>query len=153
MQVSDFLSADRIACDIDLQSKKKALEQLSELLTREQTSLNAVDIFDSLLSRERLGATGLGHGIALPHGRIKNCTKSTGALLRLKQGVDFDAIDGQPVDLLFALIVPEESTDEHLQILSMLASMFSNADLRKKLRSAGSADSIFQLLTEWQAQH
>lgn len=92
----------------------------------------------------------MGYGIAIPHGRIKNCQKITGAFIQLNQGIDFDAIDNQPVDILFALIVPEESTDEHLQILALLASMFNDESFRQQLRVSKNEEKIYQLLTEWQ---
>jgi PTS system nitrogen regulatory IIA component len=150
MQLSDYINVNRIRSDINVQSKKRALEELSNLITQDQTQLDASVIFDSLISRERLGSTGVGYGLAIPHGRIKNCKKITGAFIRLQQGVDFDAIDNQPVDMLFALVVPEESTDEHLQVLALLASMFNDESFREKLRLSKSEEETYQLLTQWQ---
>lgn len=150
MQLSDFLSTDRIACDVDAQSKKRALEQLSELIAHDQDDVSATEIFDSLLSRERLGGTGIGYGVAIPHGRLKNSTHTTAALIHLKQGVDFDAIDNQPVDLLFALVVPEQATEDHLKILAMLASMFQDETMRNKLRECHNPETVLQLIREWQ---
>ena len=123
MQLSEIINVNRIKSDINVQSKKRALEALSELIAEDQNQLDSADIFDSLISRERLGATGVGYGIAIPHGRIKSCNKITGAFIQLAQGIDFNTVDNQPVDMLFALVVPEESTDEHLQVLALLASM------------------------------
>ena len=150
MQLSEIINVNRIKKGVDVLSKKRALEELSNLITLDQTQLNSNEIFDSLISRERLGSTGIGHGIAIPHGRIKNCQQITGALIQLNQGVDFDAMDNQPVDIMFALIVPEESTDEHLQVLALLASMFNDENFRQKLRQSQSEDETYQLLTEWQ---
>ena len=150
MQLSEFINVNRIKKDVDVLSKKRALEELSKLITEDQTQLNATEIFESLISRERLGSTGVGYGIAIPHGRIKNCKNITGAFIQLNQGVDFDAMDNQPVDILFALIVPEESTDEHLQVLALLASMFNDEDFRQKLRQSTNKEETYQLLTEWQ---
>jgi PTS system nitrogen regulatory IIA component len=150
MQLADFININRISSDINISSKKRALEELSNLITQDQGQLNSSAIFDSLISRERLGSTGVGYGLAIPHGRIKNCKKITGAFIQLNQGIDFDAIDNQPVDMLFALAVPEESTDEHLQILALLASMFNDEDFRSKLRKSKSNEETYQLLTEWQ---
>lgn len=150
MQLSDLINVDAVACDIDVSSKKRALEQLSELISQNQTQVTPGEVFDSLLSRERLGSTGIGHGIAIPHGRMEQSEQAIGAFVRLSQAVDFDAIDGQPVDLLFALIVPAESTQEHLQILSLLASMFNDAAFRDKLRQAKDNQALYNLLTEWQ---
>jgi len=150
MQLSEIINVNRIRNDVDVKSKKRALEELSQLLAQEQNQLDASEIFDSLISRERLGATGLGYGIALPHGRIKNCQKITGAFIRLTEGVDFNTSDNLPVNMLFALIVPEESTDEHLQVLAMLASMFNDEDFRKKLNQSKDNENIYQLLINWQ---
>ena len=150
MQLSEVINVNRIKNDINVHSKKRALEELSELIAQDQTQLSSTDIFDSLISRERLGATGVGYGIAIPHGRIKNCQQTTGAFIHLNEGVDFDAIDNKPVDMLFALVVPEESTDEHLQVLSLLASMFNDESFRDKLRQAQNKEDIYQLLMEWQ---
>lgn len=149
MKLSEIINVNRIKCDINVQSKKRALEELSSLVTQDETQLNSSDVFDSLISRERLGSTGVGYGIAIPHGRIKNCKKITGAFIQLDEGVDFDAIDNQPVDMLFALVVPEESTDEHLQVLALLASMFNNESFREQLRKTNNVEEIHQLLTEW----
>ena len=150
MQISEILDIERIENNIDVKSKKRALEELSNLMVQDQTQLDTGEIFDSLISRERLGATGVGYGIAIPHGRIKNCEKITGAFVKLKESVDFDTSDNLPVDILFALIVPEESTDEHLQVLAFLASMFSDKNFREKLRKSDSPEDTYQLLTSWQ---
>jgi PTS system nitrogen regulatory IIA component len=150
MQLSEIINVNRIKKDVDVLSKKRALEELSNLITQDQTQLNTNEIFDSLISRERLGSTGVGYGVAIPHGRIKNCKQITGALIQLNQGIDFDAMDNQPVDILFALIVPEESTDEHLQVLALLASMFNDGNFRQKLRQSQNEDETYQLITEWQ---
>jgi len=146
MTIAEILSPECVMCKADAVSKKGALEQLSMLISDTGTSLDYTEIFDCLNARERLGSTGLGHGVAIPHGRLDTITHPTAAFLRLKQGVDFDAIDQQPVDLLFALLVPEESTDEHLKILSSLAEMFSEEAFLRRLRAASTADRLFELL-------
>lgn len=150
MQLTDILSLGRISCDIQASSKKRVLEQLSDLIANDQIALNRVEIFDSLLSRERLGSTGLGHGIAIPHGRISNSERALGALIKLREGVDYEAVDHQPVDLLFALLVPEKSTEEHLQLLALLAEMFSNAEVVAKLRNAHSPAALYSAILDWQ---
>ncbi len=150
MQLSDLLSEDRIVCDVGAHSKKRALETLSQLLAQDQLYVTAGDIFDSLLSRERLGSTGIGYGVAIPHGRVKNTRQTSGAFIRLSEGIDFDAIDKQPVDLIFALLVPEESTDEHLAILSELAGLFNEESFRDNLRRAESGHEIYSLIKERQ---
>ncbi|HEB54716.1 MAG TPA: PTS IIA-like nitrogen-regulatory protein PtsN [Gammaproteobacteria bacterium] len=150
MQLSDLLSEDRIVCDVNAHSKKRALEALSQLLAQNQIYVTAGDIFDSLLSRERLGSTGIGYGVAIPHGRVKNTPQASGAFIRLSDGIDFDAIDRQPVDLIFALLVPEESTDEHLAILSELAGLFNEQSFRDSLRQARNEHEIYSLIKERQ---
>lgn len=151
MLLTDLITTERIACDVNAQSKKRALELLSEIISSTEDTISSNDIFESLLARERLGGTGVGHGVAIPHGRLKDNDHTLGAFIKLQQGVDYDAADHQPVDLLFALLVPRESTDEHLQVLAQLAKMFSNHDFREKLRAANSPEQIHQLLTNWTA--
>lgn len=153
MQLNNILSEDRIACHVDAPSKKRALEQLSQLLSNDQQYLSPPDIFESLISRERLGSTGIGYGVAIPHGRIKNSDHITAAFIQLKSAVDFDAIDDNPVDLLFALIVPENSTEDHLQTLAALANMFSDSNFRDELREAGTPANMFKLIRDKQELH
>ena len=147
MQISEILSSDSILCNQSFSSKKTTLEEISKLLANTDSSLSYVEVFECLLTREKLGSTGLGKGIAIPHGRLKGSKKTVAAFIQLQHGVDYDAIDGAPVDLLFALLVPENSTDEHLKILSHLAEMFSNAETLEQLRSATSVDEIYKILT------
>ena len=148
MNIPDILSQERIAFDTVTSSKKAALEKLSSLIASSDTEITHKEVFDSLINRERLGSTGLGHGVAIPHGRRKGGAKTLGAFLKLETGINYDAIDHKPVDLLFALIVPEQSTQEHLDILSKLAVMFSNIDLVNKLRSERSHKSIYEILAK-----
>lgn len=148
MQLADFLSPQRIICDSEASSKKRALELLSELLADDQENASATDIFESLISRERLGGTGIGYGVAIPHGRLKNCDHATAAFIQLKQPIDFDAIDKQPVDLLFALVVPEESNEDHLKLLAMLAGMFNDDKFRQQARECRSGEAMQQLMDE-----
>ena len=148
MQISEILSTDRICFDSDGTSKKAALETLAILIAKDNSNLTQNEVFNSLLARERLGSTGLGYGVAIPHGRHSNDNKTLGAFIRMHKPVDYDAVDRQPVDILFALLVPEESTDEHLQILSSLAEKFSDATLLKKLRTEKSVEGIYTLLSE-----
>lgn len=151
MNIADLISADRVCCSTDVTSKKRALELLGELIAEDQSNLTSREIFDSLIGRERLGSTGLGHGVALPHGRLSQGRQAIGAFVRLKNGVDFDAIDQQPVDLVFGLLVPEHFTDEHLKILSYLAEMFSDKDFCERLRVADSNEALFERLINWKS--
>lgn len=153
MQVAELLDLEHVSCNAQSASKKRALEQLSQLLSTNQQELTANQIFDSLLSRERLGSTGLGHGVAIPHGRHRLSSRTHAAFIKLQQGVDFDASDNQPVDLLFALLVPEEATEEHLQLLAQIAGMFSDEALLEKLRTSSDASSLLSTIQEWQGQN
>ena len=149
MQIDKLLEPARIACQQDGSSKKRALETLSQQLAADLPGFTDSEIFDSLIGRERLGSTGLGKGVALPHGRMQGLEAPIAALLTLSQGIDYDAIDKQPVDLLFALLVPEESTDEHLEILAQLAGMFSNADFCSRLRRCADSQACLDLINDW----
>jgi PTS system nitrogen regulatory IIA component len=150
MNITDIIVPERVACDIDASSKKRALEKISDIIASDDTShLAAQDVVDSLIAREKLGSTGIGSGVAIPHGRLKNSDKTIAAFLQLHHGIDYDAIDDQDVDLMFALLVPEHSTDEHLQILAELAEMFSHEEIREKLRQTKDNQQICDLLTHW----
>jgi len=147
----DFIDAERIGCRLDIGSKKRVLERLGELLASGAPDLSPEQVFEHLLERERLGSTGLGHGIALPHARMPEVEKAVGAFVQLHEGVDFDAIDDRPVDLAFALLVPQEATEEHLQLLAKLAAMFSNEMLCKNLRNAADAAELLRHIQEWES--
>jgi len=147
MHISEILTSDRILCNVELSSKKAVLETLSGLIAGASSGLSGQAVFNSLLSRERLGGTGLGNGIALPHGRLKNGLSTIAAFIKLKRGVDYDAVDHQPVDLIFALLVPEQSTEEHLQVLAQLAEMFNKPEFLARLRKEESNEAIHSLLT------
>ena len=147
MRISDILTSERIICNVNLSSKKAALEALSRLIAGASVRLDEQQVFNSLLTRERLGGTGLGNGIAIPHGRWKDGLSTIAAFIKLKQGVDYDAVDQQPVDLIFALLVPEHSTEEHLQVLAQLAEMFNQPEFLTQLRREESEEAIYGLLT------
>lgn len=148
MLIKEILPATRVECGIDINSKKAALEHLAAMLAPDSQGLTAIEIFDSLIAREKLGSTGLGDGISIPHGRMAGLTETMGAFLRIRQGVDFDAIDNKPVDMFFALLVPEESTEEHLDILALLAEMFSDNAFLERLRDQTEPVAIHHLLTD-----
>lgn len=149
MKIVDLLSPERIRTDVDVASKKRALELVSEMLAGSAGGLPSSVIFNKLICRERLGSTGLGHGVGLPHARIEGSEQAMGALVKLQKGVDFDAFDKQPVDLLFALVVPEHFTDEHLQILADLAELFSDKGLCDQLRHSEDAGQAYRILLDW----
>ena len=145
MSIRDILSPERIRCDVPATSKKSALETLSEVLASSDPALTPGTVFDCLIARERLGSTGLGDGVAIPHGRLPQVERAIGAFLKLSQAVDFDALDKQPVDLLFGLVVPTDCTDEHLQILAHLAELVGDRSVRAALRSHVPNSEIFEL--------
>lgn len=132
-------------------SKKKALEQIANLIGREVPELDTQDVYEALIAREKLGSTGFGNGIAIPHCRLKGCETPVSALLHLEAPIDFDAIDGAPVDLLFVLLVPEAATDAHLELLRQIASMLDREDVRKKLRSASTNEALYQVVLDEQS--
>lgn len=127
-------------------SKKRVLERAARLLAGNQEEPTSEQIFERLLERERLGSTGLAGGVALPHARMPGIHDSRGAFMRLAEAIDFDALDGNPVDLVFALLVPEDANQEHLQLLARLAAMFNDQGLRDRLREAD-VDEAMVILT------
>lgn len=145
-QIATLLPIENIAIELDASSKKRVFEQAGLLFEKNQGIARST-VFDSLFAREKLGSTGLGQGIAIPHGRIKGLKEATGAFLRLAVPVAFDSPDGKPVSLLFVLLVPEQATEQHLQILSELAQRFSDRTCREALGAAPDAAAIRQLFT------
>ena len=143
-QITQLLTTENIVLDLDVSSKKRIFETVGLLFENNQGIARSM-VFDSLFAREKLGSTGLGQGIALPHGRIKGLKEARGAFVRLAAPVAFDSPDGKPVTLLFVLLVPEQATEQHLQILSELAERFSDRNCREALCTADSADAIRQI--------
>ncbi len=144
MQLDSILTPERTLYGAPGSSKKRALENIAHFICEDVRSLNPGQLFDRLIAREKLGSTGLGEGIAIPHCRIKNCSTITGSLVRMREPVDFDAIDGHPVDLLFILLVPEQAHHEHLEVLAKLAELFNAPEFCQRLRGAHDADSLYQ---------
>jgi PTS system nitrogen regulatory IIA component len=147
--VAKLLSVTDVLLDLQVSSKKRLFEQVG-LLFENQHALARSVVFDSLFARERLGSTGLGQGVAIPHGRIKGLKEALGAFIRVAQPVPFDAPDGTPVSLVFVLLVPEKATEKHLQILSELAQMFCDKSLREAMMRAADAAALHDLVTRWQ---
>ncbi len=145
-----FLTIERVSLQERVRSKKRALEEVSKLFTHTLQDKTQEEIFDSLLERERLGSTGVGHGIALPHARISGVEEAHGALIVLQEGAEYDALDQKPVDIIFGLLVPEEATDEHLQILAKLASLLDDTDFCDRLRNAKDEDQLLQVFHKTQ---
>ncbi|MGH8751028.1 MAG: PTS IIA-like nitrogen regulatory protein PtsN [Burkholderiales bacterium] len=148
--IARLLPPANVLIDLDVASKKRVFEQAGLLFENHHGIARSL-VFDALFAREKLGSTGLGHGIAIPHGRIKTLKDALGAFIRTRAPVPFDSPDGQPVNLIFVLLVPERATDAHLQILSELAQMFSDRGLRENLGAGNDAARLHQLLSEWQA--
>lgn len=143
-EIDSILTAERTIKSAPASSKKKVLEYLSSFIADHIPESSADDIYERLLNRERMGSTGIGEGIAIPHCRLKQCDKTFGVLLQLEHAIDFDSIDQQPVDLIFALLVPEEATDEHLKTLSMLAQKLSQSDYREALRNSPDSQNLYK---------
>jgi PTS system nitrogen regulatory IIA component len=148
--VAQILPPSNIVIDMDASSKKRVFEQAG-LLFENNHSIARVQVFDSLFAREKLGSTGLGHGVAIPHGRVKGLKNAVGALVRMKTPIPFDAPDGQSVALIFLLLVPDRATDAHLQILSELAEMFSDQTFRNQLLAATAAADLHALIAQWRS--
>lgn len=140
----ELLTEKRTFNSIDCTSKKKVLETVADSLCSEVRELNQDDVFFNLIDRERLGSTGLGNGVAIPHCRINGCLEPVALLLKLNKPVDFDAIDARPVDIVFALLVPEDSHDDHLKILASIAERLSNPNYLDNLRTAQDSSSLYR---------
>ena len=149
-QIARLLPLDNVVAALDASSKKRVFEHAGILFENHQGIARSV-VYDALFAREKLGSTGLGQGVAIPHGRIKGLKKPLGAFIRLETPVQFDAPDGAPVNLIFVLLVPEAANEQHLQLLSGLAQLFSDRALREQLASAPDAVTLHNLFTQWNA--
>lgn len=148
-QIVDLLPVANVALDIDAPSKSRLFETVAAMFERD-TGLNRATIVASLSAREKLGSTGLGQGIAIPHGRLKGLAEARAAFVRLASPIAFDAPDGRPVAQVFVLLVPEHATDRHLQLLSELAQMFSDRSFRERLATAADAAGVHALIRDWE---
>jgi PTS system nitrogen regulatory IIA component len=152
MLLTNFIAPNSVVPLLKAKNKKQLLQDLSARAAR-LTGVPERDIFDVLLQRERLGSTGLGHGVAIPHGRSAKVSEARAAFARLADPIDFGADDHQPVDLVAALIVPAHFTDQHLKLLAELAELFSDAELTGALRAAPDAHTLRETLREAKAKH
>lgn len=148
--ISQILPAKNIALDIDVSSKKRAFEQAG-LIFENNFGIARSLVSDNLFARERLGSTGLGHGVAVPHGRIKGLKAPLAAFVRLVEPIPFESPDGQPVKLMVFLLIPDHMTQKHLEILSEIAEMFSDEGFRESLISDEDADSVHSRIVGWQS--
>jgi PTS system nitrogen regulatory IIA component len=137
-----------VLCNAQARSKKHCLEILSELLVRSQPDIAADDIFERLIERERLGCTSLEAGVAFPHCRVEGIDRCIAAMIKLSDPIDFDATDGEPVDLVFGLMVPREVTDMHHADIAMITNLLGNGELRSKLREATSSSALYNTLLD-----
>lgn len=147
MLIHDLLSPERISFDVHAGSKKRLLEIVSEKLADNSDQLGQREIFESLIARERLGSTGLGNGVAIPHGRVKGIQHVEAAFVRLAKPLAFESADGLPVDILFALAVPEDCGEDHLKLLAHIAELFSEPGFLEKLRATNSSAELIRLLS------
>ncbi|MBF8781755.1 PTS IIA-like nitrogen regulatory protein PtsN [Pseudomonas fulva] len=150
IRLETILTPGRSLVNVPGGSKKRVLQETATLIAREVPELEMEDVFEKLVAREKLGSTGFGNGIAIPHCRLAGCTAPVSALLHLDAAIDYDAIDGEPVDLLFVLLVPEAATDAHLELLRQIASMLDREDVRRRLRDADSNEALYQVVLDVQ---
>ncbi|MGB1140051.1 MAG: PTS IIA-like nitrogen regulatory protein PtsN [Halioglobus sp.] len=143
--LNEILTPGRTACNVQGISKKRLFETIAGIVSDDYPGLPQHEVLDQLNARERLGSTGMGEGIAIPHCRVANCASPIGALLTLEEAIDYDAPDERPVDLLFVLLVPEEAHQEHLDILAEVARLFSQHDFCKRLRGTTDDRTLYDL--------
>lgn len=148
-QIAKTLTLENVVIDADISSKKRLFEQAG-LFFENNNGIGRAVVYDALFAREKLGSTGLGQGIAIPHGRIKGLKEAVGAFFRLQTPIPFDSPDGQAVHMTFILLVPESANERHLQLLSELAQMFSDRQFREALSLASDATTVHDLFTQWQ---
>ena len=146
MDLTTILSPERTIRCASCQSKKRTIEEVAHIFSEHLKGPSAHEVFDALIERERLGSTGLGDGIGIPHCRLAACDKPTGVLLLLETPIDFDALDRQKVDIIFALVVPQEANDDHLDILATIAGKFSQPELRDKLRATETSEALYKAI-------
>ncbi|MDM7481187.1 MAG: PTS sugar transporter subunit IIA [Halomonas sp.] len=147
MMLETILPPERVLYDVPGGSKKRVLEFFSTFIAQNTPSLDSQEVFSRLIGRERLGSTGIGNGVAIPHARSPHCSTPIAGFLKLAEPVDFDAIDGDPVDLVFVLLVPEKADDTHLALLGQVATIMNDAATRQQLRNVSSQRALLELLT------
>ena len=148
MTLEAILPPERTLFGVPGGSKKRVLEFFSTFIAQNTPSLDSQEVFGRLIGRERLGSTGIGNGVAIPHARDAHCKAPIAGFLKLAEPIDFDAIDGEPVDLIFVLLVPEEADDAHLSLLAQVASVMNDAETRSRLRKSASQRELHERLVE-----
>jgi nitrogen PTS system EIIA component len=152
MPLTDFLTQDAVVPGLRVSSKKQALQEVAAKAA-ELSGLPEREIFDTLLQRERLGSTGIGQGIAIPHGKLSKVEKLFGVFARLERPIDFESLDGEPVDLMFVLIAPESAGADHLKALARVARVLREPSVTQKLRAARDSDALYAVLTQAPTSH
>ena len=152
MEINDLLTEDGVSADLKVTSKKQALQDLARRASG-ISGLHERAVFDVLMERERLGTTGVGNGIAIPHGKLPNLDRLIGFFARLKQPIDFQAIDERPVDLIFVLLAPETAGADHLKALARISRLLRDESICKKLRGTDNAEALYAILTEFEEDH
>ncbi len=147
-QIAELLPGSNVVLDLEADSKPRLFDAVGGLFEAD-AELARATVVASLAAREKLGSTGLGQGVAIPHGRIRGLKQARGAFVRLARPIPFEAPDGKPVSQVFVLLVPEHATDQHLQLLSELAQMFSERTFRERLAAAGSSGDVLALIRDW----
>ncbi|EWH09126.1 PTS system nitrogen regulatory protein IIA(Ntr) [Catenovulum agarivorans DS-2] len=148
MDIQSFLTQDCTECAVTVSSKKRIIEHIGQIASQHIDGLSEQEITTALLNRERLGSTGIGNGIALPHGRLANTTTAIAVLITTSNPIDYDAIDNQPVNVFFALLVPEDQCNEHLKSLAAVAKKLSDKSILKRIRTAQNNQELYQAITE-----
>ena len=148
MQLSEILTTSCTRCDVTITSKKRILEKICQLAANQVNNIDQDELLESLLDREKMGSTGIGNGIAIPHGRLPNANKAVAVLITTKQAIDFDAIDNREVDIFIALFVPENSCQEHLNTLQNIARLFSDKKMLKQVRKCNDDQTLYNLIQQ-----
>ena len=147
MDIQAIVSLDRTECAVQCNSKKRILEIIADIAAKQNENIDQATVLNSLMARERMGSTGIGNGIALPHGRLPGLEKVIAIVVTSTRAIDFDALDEKPVDIFFALLVPEEQTEGHLQTLATVAGKLSDKETIKAIRRATTSDDILSALS------
>ena len=152
MGLGDLISPEGVVASLKAKSKKQVLQELAGRAAS-LTGLGEREIFDTLLQRERLGSTGVGHGVAIPHGKLASLDSIVGLFAKLEQPIDFEAVDDQPVDLIFLLLAPESAGADHLKALARISRLLRESAALEKLRASGEASALYSVLTEAATSH